>query len=298
MELLNLNSAADDSRKTPKFDLCPSCSAIMHVENYALVCEECGMIVKDSKTDKVYNEGEPNTSQQSVRQDIILAELRKNNEISKVKIADGILIIAAKTFCDIQSKMDDGTDKSNKFVRRGNIKNQMLAEIIFHICANSGKSIKQKDAKAFMQVKTKGFSKGSNIARLLARDRIIDIPIDVNPQQDYINRYLDNLKINTPENNNFINEFIGITNKNKIGHKSIISSKIVGTIALLVMYKINIEGGGIGLDIIENACDKIRKNTFLRFLKEVDANKYSYVELFWRYDVYYPIERRCVRAEN
>jgi hypothetical protein len=173
---------------------------------------------------------------------------------------------------------------TKKFVRRRNIKDEVLATLIYLECINRKVVRKKKDVAAFMKLQTNGFSSGENILRSLYAEGKITIDIGDEPVDGFAMRYLDGLGIENVEYTQFITDIIRTAEAKNIGVNSITSSKVVGTIWLLNMQL----GLNIKVDQLERAGDNTKKNTFIKFYNEVVRNIKLFVHVFKKYNIPVP----------
>lgn len=201
-----------------------------------------------------------------------------------------VLEEVATQYNNIQQITEETHDESGnvngekKFVRRSNIKNEVLAALIYFECMNRGLVRKKKDIATFMKLPANGFSTGEDILRTLAADGKFYIPVDDEPIEGFANRYLETLGIEgeTAERYvKFITEIIAIAEAKMIGVNSLPPSKVAGTIWILVtQLKLKIT-----VDTLESACDQTKKNTFIKFFNAVFGKIDLFKAVFGKYKV-------------
>jgi hypothetical protein len=119
-----------------------------------------------------------------------------------------------------------------------------------------------------MNLHTQGFSRGEDILRSLHAMGKLDLPIDEEPIDGFVERYLEALNLENPAYSKFVIELVNRTEELKIGMNSQLSSKIVGSIWILIdKLKIQITAAQL-----EKSCDQTKKNTFMKFHKIVMEN--------------------------
>ena len=168
-------------------------------------------------------------------------------------------------------------DGERKFVRRGTIKDEILASLIYYICQNENRSRRKRDIAIFMKLTGQGFPRGEDIVKILAKQGVITLDMSEKPFT-YIERYLAVLQIDE-KYIDFITQVVELSDQNNICTRSQTSSKIVGAISILIQI--------LGLKItskqIEAACDNTKKNTFDKFAKEILSNMKIFAPLFREY---------------
>jgi transcription initiation factor TFIIIB Brf1 subunit/transcription initiation factor TFIIB len=119
-------------------------------------------------------------------------------------------------------------------VRRGNIKDEVLAGLIYFECIRASIVRKKKDIALFMKLPTNGFSRGEDILRNLQAEGKIDIPVDEEPIEGFVDRYLEELNLDNPNYIKFIVELVDESERRKIGMNSQLSSKAVGALWIII----------------------------------------------------------------
>ncbi len=225
------------------------------------------------------------------QKEAIMKLLKSNNEtFIGDKFSPELLEEVASQYNIIQNLVDDVYDEkgkiigTKKFVRRSNIKDEVLAMLIHLECINRKVVRKKKDIAMFMKLQTNGFSSGENILRSLYAEGKINIDIGDEPIEGFASRYFDGLGIDNAEYTKFIIDIINTADQKKVGVSSITSSKVVGAIWLL-----NVQLGlNIKVDQLERASDNTKKNTFIKFYSEVVRNVGLFTHIFKRYNVPLP----------
>jgi len=170
-----------------------------------------------------------------------------------------------------------------KFVRRGNIKDEVLAGLIYFECVRIGLVRKKRDIAMFMNLRTYGFSRGEDILRNIQAEGKLDLPVDEEPMEGFIDRYLEALDLDEKLYSGFIIEIVNESEMRRLGMNSQISSKIVGVIwIIIVKCKLSITS-----QQLEIAADNTKKNTFIKFYKIVLENIGLFRDIFIRHDIPY-----------
>ena len=328
----SLNSSQLKSvNKVQSFNYCQVCNIAMHTTISGYECSNCGMLqrldgeIKDCDEDsmgtlRVCQYGQRNFYNISpdysrIQKKTILIQLNTlksqyEREVGPCPFSDTILSAVATKYNDIQqlndltdSTLNDNdqknmTEDKKKFVRRGNIKDEILGCFIQEACIKSGQPVKNKTICLFMKLTSSGMSRGKDIVRnLYLSGQIEQIDIeDIGNKYtelylsklniinlDLVNSKLNNLtpdqlKQQTKQRNyiKFINEIVRVSVIKKIGMHSIITSKIAGAIWVLIKHvKLNIK-----YQTLEIATENIRKNTWNRYSKEIENNILSFIDVF------------------
>jgi hypothetical protein len=285
-------------------DMCPECNIPMVLSGSDYNCPKCGIIEQNVGANTTY-EASGNSSVRvtignrrgkyynvtsdysEVQKKLILDQLiHNNNAYVGFKFSRDILQKAAVGYNSVQKSFidetqADGTVTKKKFVRRGNIKDEVLAAFIYYECIRAGVTRKKKDIATMMKLPANGFSNGESILRALHLEGKVNIPIDDEPYEDYLDRYLETLNITNDNYRNFILAMVDYSEKKRIGMSSQISSKIVAVLWIVITncdLKIDIEA-------LEKAADGIKKSTFMKFHKIILGNLRLFAHLFTKYSV-------------
>ncbi len=169
-----------------------------------------------------------------------------------------------------------------KYVRRGTIKDEVIAGLIYFEGIREKLYRMKKDVAIFMNLPINGFARGEDILRNLEAEGKIDIPVDDEPIEGFIDRYLEALGMDTqPNYSKFIVDMVQASEKNKIGMNSHLSSKIVSAIYIIISQC----GLKITSAAIEKACDNTKKNTFMKFTKIVATSSDAFEPIFIKYGI-------------
>jgi hypothetical protein len=171
---------------------------------------------------------------------------------------------------------------NRKFVKRGNIKDEVLAALIYFEHINNGLIRKKREIATFMDLPTGGFARGEGIVRRLHANKHIQIPDDDDePIMGYIDRYLESLDIDNENYYGFIHDVVVESEDRNIGMNSHIASKIVGAIwVVIVQCKLTITP----LEL-EKATDNTKKNTFSKFAAIIMNHINIFKAIFEKYNI-------------
>jgi hypothetical protein len=214
--------------------------------------------------------------------DVLVKSATKYNEIQKLRF-------------DIENELGEVAETKG-FVKRGNIKNEILGALVFFMCIDAGVSRKKKDIAIFMQLPTNGISRGEDILRVLHNKGKIKIPLNNETSEHYVDRYLEALGY-MPDNENyerykdFIMDLVTASRKKKVGMNSIMSSKIVGGIWILAQR----EKLTIDANTIQDKCDGIKKNTWMRYTNQIMENITKFIDVFDMYNIDHGLRGRVVK---
>lgn len=293
-----------------QYNYCPDCKVPMVINGADYQCESCGLVqvfnpetTKEAKPQSSYGRftgSNRRTRYYSVMNDYartqrkaIETQLRTNNLNFVPKIADEILMNVAAKYNQIQNRFitdENGTQK--KFVRRGNIKDEVLASLIYFECMAKGATRKKKDIAAFMHLPANGFSRGEEILLTLQASGLIDLPTDANVMVGFVDRYLEALNIAEPEYRDFVIDIVTLSEEKRIGMDSHLSSKVVGAIWMLIcQYNIPIT-----ISELERAADNTKRNTFMKFQALVYRHAVIFAPLLQKYFVAH-IKKKTSRCD-
>lgn len=171
----------------------------------------------------------------------------------------------------------DGVTKTKKFVRRGTIKSEILAALLFYECIRANIVRKKSDVAAFMELNTRGFSRGEIILRSMAVEGKIDMPIDSDERVDVIvEKYMEALDIKCDRYSRFVEDIVTLSEERRICMSSHLSSKVAGAMRVLIS-RTDLRVTDAEL---ERATDNTKKNTFMRFHDAIFANMSVFIGVF------------------
>ncbi len=238
------------------------------------VCAENSIRINNGNSSRYYG----SCSNKELQLKKINSHLKiKSQNNTGFKISEDIIKKAAIIYNEIQNlEVDEngliGCNNVKKIVKkeRGD---EIIAALIYFICIQNKTPRKKRDIARFMQLGTEGFSKGEDLVRQLCKNSIISgITVDGDTTEDFIERYLETLNIFNEENKDFVNEFVRVSEEQNLLLKSKISSKVVGSIWILIKSK----QLKITAKQLETATDNCRRNTYIKFCKAT----IDYIDLF------------------
>jgi len=308
-DLLDKLSESSFVEETKKHNFCKDCNSPMQLDGIKYHCGMCGRMRKSivhgnrdrdnivsgsirittgANKGRFYNITGDYTKTQMK---IIVDQLAQNqSSYEGMSFPSNILNAAATQYNRIQKFItEDSIDEDGnvcgqkKFVRRGNIKDEVLAGLIYFEGVREKLVRKKRDIAMFMKLSTYGFSRGEDILRNLQAEGKIDIPVDEEPIEGYVDRYMDGLKINNPNYSAFVIEIVNLSETYMIGMSSQLSSKIVGAISVLIT-KCNLN---ITSAELEKATDNTKRNTSNKFYTIVMSNVGYFIPVFKKYNIPY-----------
>lgn len=283
---------------------CHSCNVPMKLYGSDYNCPNCGLVEENNTTAtpresngsssiKISMNGRKSriysvtTDYSKTQKKQIFDQLvQNNNAYEGFKFSRDILSKVAIEYNNVQKSVtviqkSGGQLQQKKFVKRGNIKDEVLAAFVYYECIRAGATRKKKDVAAMMKLNTGGFSTGETILRALHNAGKIDIPINDEPVDDYLDRYMETLNINDDSYRGFVLDIVGHSEALCIGMNSQISSKIVGAIWIVITNC----GLGISAAALEHAADGIKKSTFIKFRKAVESNFAEFRQFYHKYNI-------------
>jgi predicted RNA-binding Zn-ribbon protein involved in translation (DUF1610 family) len=290
-----------------QYNYCPDCKIPMILAGSEYQCVQCGQ-VQQYAADSCKDHGE--TVSGSIRistgankgrfynitgdytktqKKFILEQLLQNQSgFTGNAFPLNVLNAVATQYNTIQKLItEDDIDSDGKvrgqkkFVRRGNIKDEVLAALIYFEAIREKMVRKKKDIALFMKLPTNGFSRGEDILRNLVAECRISLPVDEEPIEGYIDRYLDELNIDNPSFSKFVVEMVDESERRKIGMSSQLSSKIVAGVHIAITQnKMKITPMAF-----EKACDNTKKNTYMKFCRIVASFPTVFKPIFIKHGI-------------
>lgn len=204
------------------------------------------------------------------KKDVSVLLNARANEYKGSPISPDILAAAASNYNEIQKYVtEDKLDQEGnvvgvqKFVRRSNVRLEILAAIIYFALVSRGVGRKKKDISDFMGLNVQGFSRGEDIVRDIVSKGQVSFTIEDETPQGYVSRYLGAMNADKPNYSQFVVRIVEIAEKEHIGPTFQTPSKIAGAIWLLVIKcSLNFSAKDI-----EKHTDKTRSTTFIKFFK-------------------------------
>lgn len=300
----------------PPQGVCVECNIPMMIEGFEYVCSSCGRCefrenqidrcdsaqsirINRGKNIQYYNLA-PDYSK--LQRKIIADFFEARQKISRVHIPRSIIADVIDIYNNIQKtavihdfmtpvagELPDAEliGPSRRFVRRGEVKNEILAALIYYQCNKKGLIRKKHAIAEFVGLKTDGFAKGEDILRGLYSSGAISINIDDADKiiVGTVNRYLARLGLDdewyTSRYRDFVCELVELSEIQKIGMNSQISSKVIGALWVLVLnFHPNIQ-----IREFEESVDGTKKNTFNKFCKNIFQYMDIFKPVFEKYDI-------------
>jgi transcription initiation factor TFIIIB Brf1 subunit/transcription initiation factor TFIIB len=286
---------------------CDECGITMHMAEYEYICPNCGITKGGAETTGDF---EPSSAgsikmssmggrrrtfnistsshqaqQRAVRTQLHIAMRNYQNKYSAQAFPLGIIDAVVSAYNDIQQNIieetsTDGKIETKKFVRRGPIKNEILAALIKSECIRSGISRKNETIATFMDLSSGGFSRGENELQAMAAQGIITLAVE-DCVIGFTNRYLNKLGIDDQKNIDFVIDIVRFSDFINLSMSSQESSKVVGAIWLLIVsMKLNITSTQL-----EIASDNTKKNTFMKFYKALIDSIDTFTPIFREYKI-------------
>jgi transcription initiation factor TFIIIB Brf1 subunit/transcription initiation factor TFIIB len=285
-----------DIEEKPKFEIinsvnvCDSCGSKLLRNRDILICEACGVEQKSSVNlaDEQYSSTA--TTGCNVSEDVFMSmkivggaaaknanrklieacanshrhatftnskflNQLNNNNSSGIYIHTNVLKSANEMFTTIRSK---------GHVYRKDVRLGVQSACIYYACYQHKISKTPKEIAAYMGIEEKFHSIGDRILHSLNEAGVIEIPSKIDPIDDYIERYLDELKISKIYKG-FVLDLVRCAERKNIHimQDSKNNTKCVGAIYMLVDRVPELRKK-ITKEMIENACG-ISKTTFQRY---------------------------------
>lgn len=275
-----------------QYNKCASCHAIMTTAGMYYQCTNCGITVTNDTLDEPgreasggririttgankgrYRNVNNNYSQTQVKN--IFDQLKQLQlHYSGAGISLDVLQAVATKYNSIQRLIKE-FNADEKFVRRGDIKNDILAGLIYFECIRQIKPRKRSDIALFMGLPTQGFSRGENTLRDLAARKFFDIP-ECDHIVGYTERYFEALRIDNPKYDAFVIALVKRSTERNICVSSQIPSRVAGAI-YIVITQCKLQTTVAELEV---AADNTKKNTFMKFYNAVMNNWPEFADLF------------------
>lgn len=207
-------------------------------------------------------------------------------ETGRDKIHEEILDEAAKLYSSLQTAYYGL--RGVKFVRRGNIKDQILASLVYRLLKKKGLVRQRAEIAQIFGLEVTGFSTGESQVQEL--DKALNLDLISDPMEeliDYATRYLmrlgltSGLDVYNNKNLQFVIDIVMRAEVIKCGIHCYLYSRVAGAIYVLTLEL----GLGLKNKIIETACDSCKKNTFERFRKILMINQKYFKDIIETFHV-------------
>lgn len=201
-----------------------------------------------------------------------------NNQNSGIYIPKDVIKMAINMYENI---------KKNKYVFRKDGRKGVLSALIYYACYLNGISRVPAEIAHFSGIEEKFYSFGYRVLHSLSEKGIINIPIKINPINDYLNRYCTLLGIDK-KYIKFLVDLINQAEKKKLHVKydSKTNTKCVGVI-FMICQRVPEYKTSITKEIIEEKCN-ISKTTFQKYYNML-CNHYKLIKkIFKKYNIVMP----------
>ena len=144
-----------------------------------------------------------------------------------------------------------------------------MGSLLYYECLKEGIIRKPKELAKWYDISENDLSKGDKILRDLAESGVIELPLNKDYNDEYIESYLKRMGLDT-KYGIFLNNLLTIINKYKVGNPNArLSTKISALIFLLIISK----KYSISTETISEEFD-ISISTFKTFYMEIYKNKH------------------------
>jgi hypothetical protein len=293
----------DQANDTHVRGVCDGCGGAVSITSMETYCQDCGRIddFSDEFADRDYSEIESNGvrlangkfynmpgSYSKTQKKILLDQLRAKTRETGNKIPADILVATVELYNRVQKEVRVGTrgeiaETGKKYIRRGGIKNEILAAIIYFEFRRRGVMRKRREISAFMQLSSGGFSRGEEAVRELAASGKLELPPDsAGCIPGYTKRYFEALCVDKLYADHYIRYYMFVVDLVEDSEarfillSSQISSKVIGAIWILNV----VCGLGYSVAQIEKETANTRKSTFIKFYNEVMGHYETFAHVF------------------
>jgi hypothetical protein len=288
-------------------DVCPDCGVDLLVQGMAYECPQCSRMFEAADLEDVISVStperpgakasrgrlrvvgkdsryyqpdldrtSPGDSSEVQKKSTYQELLRYNNEYSERggnPFPKDVLKSVAEEYNVVQKQC----------VKRSQMKKQILAALVYHICLTKGFSRSKSEAAQLMKLVTNGISKGSVFLRSVGEDSEMEINMNCDRRGPHINSTFAQLDMveGVKCYRDAVDALVRRAEEAHIGTRSILRSKIIAaTFEVLRRAKVKIT-----IDEMSTKC-KIRKHTIHRFLKELDAFHSHFAETYKEHKLY------------
>jgi predicted RNA-binding Zn-ribbon protein involved in translation (DUF1610 family) len=219
------------------------------------------------------------------------------------KLPKHIINRVSSLYYQIQLTEIGDEDRDRRFIRRRDTVNEILGALIYHVCIDE-KSPRRKSEIVDMINKSEGCSGiagGDSILRELVADGKVQLklePLTIEDENNimvqFTERFLESLGINKQNYKSFVCDMVNASKRKKIGISSLTTSKIIGSIWVLIQH----EKVDISKETLMNTCDNIRATTFLRFAAAIEDNILKFIKVFEDNGIKHGFEGRIVKKKK
>lgn len=263
-------------------NICEGCGLTIRCDgNYDFICESCGRkndikvendeYIKSGINKRCLSKSSggafcsPQNYSYTQLQSILQMLKKCHQKNPDIYIPLNVLSEVARKYNFIQNRA--GKD----FVKRGNVKNSIIASLIMKISSAYGFERKKKTIAKFVGLNTNGFSTGEDLLIEISLKYDIKICEEVPLNERVFNcadDYVRNLGIDK-KYAKIASDIVIHSEQKSIGMRNQLTSKVAGTIYGIIKT----EGIQITCKQIEKACGNCKKNTFNKFWKNVQLCK-------------------------
>ena len=217
-----------------------------------------------------------NTSQYSIIQETSIKRI-----LEKLNYKSDNFIIPKNIIQNVLNQYKKIRETSK--IHRGEILKGILGSLLYYECLKEGIIRKPKELAKWYEISENDLSKGDKILRDLAEKGVIDLPINKEYNDEYIESYLKRMDLDI-KYSLFLNELLDIINENKVGNPNArLSTKISALIFLLIISK----KYSITTEAISEEFD-ISISTFKTFYMEIYKNKHLINHILQKYNIELP----------
>lgn len=217
-----------------------------------------------------------NTSQYSIIQETSIKRI-----LEKLNYKSDNFIIPKNIIQNVLNQYKKIRETSK--IHRGEILKGILGSLLYYECLKEGIIRKPKELAKWYEISENDLSKGDKILRDLAENGVIDLPINKEYNDEYIESYLKRMGLDI-KYSLFLNELLDIINENKVGNPNArLSTKISALIFLLIISK----KYSITTEAISEEFD-ISISTFKTFYMEIYKNKHLINHILQKYNIELP----------
>ena len=217
-----------------------------------------------------------NTSQYSIIQETSIKRI-----LEKLNYKSDNFIIPKNIIQNVLNQYKKIRETSK--IHRGEILKGILGSLLYYECLKEGIIRKPKELAKWYDISENDLSKGDKILRDLAENGVIDLPINKEYNDEYIESYLKRMDLDI-KYSLFLNELLDIINENKVGNPNArLSTKISAIIFLLIISK----KYSITTEAISEEFD-ISISTFKTFYMEIYKNKHLINHILQKYNIELP----------
>jgi len=217
-----------------------------------------------------------NTSQYSIIQETSIKRI-----LEKLNYKSDNFIIPKNIIQNVLNQYKKIRETSK--IHRGEILKGILGSLLYYECLKEGIIRKPKELAKWYEISENDLSKGDKILRDLAENGVIDLPINKEYNDEYIESYLKRMDLDI-KYSLFLNELLDIIHENKVGNPNArLSTKISALIFLLIISK----KYSITTEAISEEFD-ISISTFKTFYMEIYKNKHLINHILQKYNIELP----------